>query len=201
MSKFKVGQEVRVVDDGEMFPSACSDWYDELKPQYKRMYIEDDENIQNGKYTIVQTIDDSDAGYICIISNNSQVYFIHEDGLKLVLNTHLSHPLVLSRDKLNDMLVSYLEGIKQKYLYKHSNYGADDDPLFNFRCAARNVLGEESAENMYKALMVYVEKHLAALRKNGLSDSEFNERFHDVIVYSLISMAMKETFDKEASND
>ena len=101
----------------------------------------------------------------------------------------------MTREQMNEQMLSHFDTIRQTFLYKNNNYGADDDPLFNFRTAAGNVLGEANAENMYKTLMIYMQKHLAALCKNGLKDPEFNERCKDLIIYSLISMVMHDEME------
>ena len=44
--------------------------------------------------------------------------------------------------------------------------------------------------------MIYVEKHLYALYQNKLDDSEFEERVKDIIVYMLLSLGMKDAYNK-----
>lgn len=104
----------------------------------------------------------------------------------------------ITRDQMNDIVIGYLDTIKGLFSYKNGNYGSDDDPMFNFRTAATSVLGNATPENMYRVLQVYIEKHRAALLKNGLDDTEFVERCKDEIVYTLISIAMKEVYDAQS---
>jgi hypothetical protein len=96
-----------------------------------------------------------------------------------------------SRQEMADIIVAKLDEIRAKFTYKNGNYGADDDAFFNFRSTSHRVLNDDSAEGMYRALMVYMDKHLCALSKNGLADKEFEDRNEDTIVYSLIAIAMR----------
>jgi hypothetical protein len=95
-----------------------------------------------------------------------------------------------SRQEMAEIIVQKLDEIRAKFTYKNGNYGADDDAFHNFRETAHRVLKDDSAEGMHKALMVYMDKHLTALAKNGLHDKEFEDRNEDDIVYSLIAIAM-----------
>lgn len=96
----------------------------------------------------------------------------------------------ISRQELAEIIVAKLDAIREKFAYKNGNYGAGDDAFHNFRETARRVMGDDSAENMHRVLMVYMDKHLTALAKNGLADREFEDRNEDDIVYSLIAIAM-----------
>ena len=170
MSKFKVGDNARIIKN---------------KPHDSADYIgitgKIDKVINDERYSI----------------DSEQENYWYPDEIELIHpRTSIDTIPVTPRSIMNPIVIDVLEDIKQLFTYKNGNYGSDDDAMFNFRTAAVNVLGDDSAENMYKVLMIYIEKHMAALRKNGLDDPEFVERFKDVIVYSFISITMKKRMEE-----
>jgi hypothetical protein len=93
-------------------------------------------------------------------------------------------------DLLN-LIDELLPQIRDKFAYKNKAYGRDEDAFHNFRNTAKRVLNDDSFEGMYKTLLVYKDKHDVALANRGMDDPEFEERFIDNIVYSLIAIGMK----------
>jgi hypothetical protein len=100
------------------------------------------------------------------------------------------------RKELIEYFKEEINNILDLVQYKNGNYGDNEDAFFNFRNSARRIENDISPNSMYKMLMTYMDKHLCALAKNKMDDSEFVERNRDVIVYSLIAIAMKRSLDK-----
>jgi hypothetical protein len=47
-------------------------------------------------------------------------------------------------------------------------------------------------DSMFRTAMVFMDKHMTTLAKNGINDKECGERLMDIIVYSMIMYAMWE---------
>lgn len=105
---------------------------------------------------------------------------------------------MFTRQDLADVIVVECDRIKETFTYKNGSYGKNDNPFYNFHEAARDELGDDSFHGMYKALRIYVKKHDAALKNNGLNDPEVIERLRDNAVYSLIAIGMKKAMEKES---
>lgn len=105
----------------------------------------------------------------------------------------------ISRKQLLGHFKTELDSILALMDYKNGNYGDGEDAFFNFRNTAMRVEGNTEPDSMYKMLMTYMDKHLCALAKNKMSDKEFIERHKDIIVYSLIAIAMKKEINKNNS--
>jgi len=74
---------------------------------------------------------------------------------------------------------------------KNQGYGTADDGFHNFReTARRTICNQPSFEDMLKILIILMDKHWVALCQCGLSDPVAEERFGDLIVYSLIARQM-----------
>lgn len=52
---------------------------------------------------------------------------------------------------------------------------------------------------MFQVLLTYMDKHLVVLANKGIREREFEERLRDVMVYSLIAIAMGRNYQKEIS--
>ncbi len=77
---------------------------------------------------------------------------------------------------------------------KNHSYGADDDVFYNFRETARRVMRGQfpsEAEDMFRVLAAYVDKHWVALCNRGLEDPDFEERCRDIAIYMLIAIALR----------
>jgi hypothetical protein len=96
-----------------------------------------------------------------------------------------------TKQDLLDLIDELLPQIREKFAYKNKSYGRDEDAFHNFRNTARRVLNDDSFEGMYKTLLVYKDKHDVALANRGMDDPEYEERFIDNIVYSLIAIGMR----------
>lgn len=117
----------------------------------------------------------------------------------------------ITRQELAEIMVGKMQDIEKKFGYKNGNYGAGEDAFFNFRSTANRAVipflrakyGIEVSEGdaMFLTLMVYMDKHLTALAKNGLADKEFEDRNEDDIVYSLIAIAMARVATKGGDTD
>lgn len=81
-----------------------------------------------------------------------------------------------------------LNDIEDMFETKNDQYGSkqEQDEFYNFRQQALRTFGNDDPESMYKILKILVDKHLVTLNKNGLDDSNFEERCIDVIVYHII---------------
>jgi len=95
-----------------------------------------------------------------------------------------------TKQDLLNLIDELLPQIRDKFAYKNKAYGRDEDAFHNFRNTAKRVLNDDSFEGMYKTLLVYKDKHDVALANRGMDDPEFEERFIDNIVYSLIAIGM-----------
>lgn len=97
----------------------------------------------------------------------------------------------MTRNELKSFIeLTYNDEILQKFQTKNNSYGAVDDGFHNFRSAAQRIFGKSDLEDMLRVLMLYMDKHLIALAQNLDSDTEFEERFRDIIVYGFIALAM-----------
>ena len=97
---------------------------------------------------------------------------------------------MFTRNDLQNVVFEECEKIKSLFTYKNGSYGQDGSAFFNFQQAASSELGDDSINSMYKVLRIYVAKHDAALRNNGLNDPEAVERLRDIAVYSLLAIGM-----------
>lgn len=103
----------------------------------------------------------------------------------------------MDRSDLLPIIDSNFEDIKSLFTIKNASYGSDNDLFHNFRNTALRVNKDNGYESMFKVLLTYMDKHLVALANKGIDEREFESRFQDVIVYSLIAIAMKRESDKE----
>lgn len=83
------------------------------------------------------------------------------------------------------------EEVKNLFSFKNKGYGAEDEVFYNFKETARRVFGSTSYEDMWKVILVYMDKHMIALTK-GLGEREFKERLRDIIVYSYLAIGVWE---------
>jgi hypothetical protein len=105
----------------------------------------------------------------------------------------------VTRLEFSELLDKLLDQIRDLFSTKNQSYGAGGDVFHNFRNTARRVLPqqfESEHEEMFRVLAVYADKHWVALCNKGLSDSEFEERCKDIMVYMTLAIAMK----KDAEN-
>lgn len=93
---------------------------------------------------------------------------------------------------LADIIQSECNLICDTFNYKNKSYGLNKDAFHNFRQTAIRVHGNDSADNMFKTLLTYKDKHDVALTNKGLDDQEFVERCRDIAVYALIAIGMHE---------
>lgn len=96
----------------------------------------------------------------------------------------------MTRSEFKQIMQTYLSSIEKLFDIKNQSYGANDDVFFNFRSTAKRIFGSDNYESMFKILMTYMDKHLVALINKGFEDYEFDSRMKDIIVYSLIAIAM-----------
>lgn len=91
-----------------------------------------------------------------------------------------------------------LNDIENMFTTKNDQYGSKQkqDEFYNFRQQALRTFGNDDPESMYKILKILVDKHLVTLNKNGLDDSNFEERCIDVIVYHIIAIFMHRLKEK-----
>lgn len=100
----------------------------------------------------------------------------------------------MTRTEFVGMLDGLFAEMKALFEQKNESYGADDDLFYNFRETARRVIRGafvDQHEDMFSVLACYIDKHWVALCNRGLADPEFEQRFKDIIVYSLMAIAMK----------
>lgn len=103
---------------------------------------------------------------------------------------------MFTRKDLAEVVIAECKRIEETFTYKNGSYGQDKDAFYNFHEAARDELGDDSFNGMYKALRIYVKKHDAALKNKGLDDPEAIERLRDIAVYSLIAIGMKTAMER-----
>ena len=96
----------------------------------------------------------------------------------------------MKRDAFPRIVETELNAIKELFDFKSQAYGKQDDIFYNFRNTAIRIYGDDSHDNMLKAILVYKDKHDVAVANKGFADSEFTERLRDIIVYSLLAIAM-----------
>ena len=93
---------------------------------------------------------------------------------------------------LADTIRKECDRIYKTFVYKNKSYGVGNDAFHNFRNTAIRVHGSDTAENMFKTLLTYKDKHDVAIANKGLNDQEFAERCRDIALYSLIAIGMFE---------
>lgn len=96
----------------------------------------------------------------------------------------------VSRGEFRAMITKEMETIQSLFLAKNESYGRDNDLFYNFRQSAMRILNEQGYAAMFTILMTLMDKHLVALANRGIQDKECAERLRDVIVYSLLGLAM-----------
>ncbi|MDW7668057.1 MAG: hypothetical protein SCJ93_04475 [Bacillota bacterium] len=96
-----------------------------------------------------------------------------------------------------------LNDIENMFTTKNDQYGSkqEQDEFYNFRQQALRTFGNDDPESMYKILKILVDKHLVTLNKNGLDDSNFEERCIDVIVYHIIAIFMHRLKNEKAKDN
>lgn len=102
----------------------------------------------------------------------------------------------MTRQELYNALKRYTAEILQKFQEKNRSYGKDDDAFYNFRQIARHIWNSQNPCDIFRVLLILMDKHFCALAQNSLQDKEVRERLMDMAVYSLIALAMEETFNK-----
>jgi hypothetical protein len=102
----------------------------------------------------------------------------------------------MNRSEFSEMLEPELQSIKDLFAFKNISYGMDDDVFHNFRNTALRVFGTDDHQMMLKVLMTYMDKHLVAIVNKGLYDKEYESRLKDIIVYSLLAIAMGKDFER-----
>lgn len=74
---------------------------------------------------------------------------------------------------------------------KNERYGSCQDAFLNFRETARRTRsGNTGVDEMLEVLLTLADKHWIALCQCGIADPAAEERFGDIIVYSLIARQM-----------
>lgn len=96
----------------------------------------------------------------------------------------------MTRDEFVRGLDEQLQKVRDLFNQKNESYGQQDDVFYNFRSTAKRVFDTDVPAAMFQVLMIYMDKHLVALANRGISDQEFELRLRDIIVYSLIAIAM-----------
>lgn len=105
----------------------------------------------------------------------------------------------MTREDFEGLLNEQLESIRRLFDLKNQSYGISDDVFHNFRSTALRVFGTDEHEKMFQVLLTYMDKHLVVLANKGIREREFEERLRDVMVYSLIAIAMGRNYQKEIS--
>lgn len=100
---------------------------------------------------------------------------------------------ITTREETNAKIVELCEQIKNMFSNKNKSYGNDADGFYNFRETARRIFFDTNPSYMLDVIMVYMDKHWVALTQNGIYTPECKERFMDMAVYSLLSIALLET--------
>lgn len=98
----------------------------------------------------------------------------------------------MNRKELINIIKNEQEEILKLFKSKNESYGDEGEAFYNFRQSAIRIFNNDSMENQFKVLLTLMDKHLVALANKGLADKEARERFRDIIVYSLIAIAMDE---------
>ncbi len=100
-------------------------------------------------------------------------------------------PKTMTRGELIEKAQEDLKELIGLMRVKNQGYGLAEDGFYNFRETARRVLCRQPGyDNMLDVLIVLMDKHWVALCQNKLADPNAEERFGDLIVYSLIARQM-----------
>ncbi len=103
----------------------------------------------------------------------------------------------MTRKELREIIKSELVSITELFDVKNESYGAEDDAFHNFRQSALRIYGDDSRGEMFTILLTLMDKHLVALANNGIDDKDFRDRLRDIIVYSLIGIAMGAEYEHD----
>lgn len=96
----------------------------------------------------------------------------------------------MDRKGFTEMLEPQLDSIRELFTLKNVSYGIEDDVFHNFRNTALRVFGTDDHETMFRVLLTYMDKHLVALANKGIKEKEYESRLQDIIVYSLLAIAL-----------
>ena len=105
-----------------------------------------------------------------------------------------------TREQMVETVERVFTEVTDLFKRKNGSYGRDNDAFGNFRQATTRIRNSQEANEVFDTLMIYVEKHLYALYQNKLDDNEFEERVKDIIVYMLLSLGMKDAYNKVADD-
>jgi len=107
----------------------------------------------------------------------------------------------MTREQLRKVITEELEEVKRLFEEKNESYGQEEDAFYNFRSTAQRLFDMEGHGAMFDVLLVYMDKHLVALANQGITEKEFELRMRDIIVYSLIAIAMQRDMDGQKTNN
>lgn len=100
----------------------------------------------------------------------------------------------MTRGNLVRMVDEELERVRNLFLRKNISYGDENQAFYNFIETARRKFGTEDLRRAFDVLWILADKHWTTLGKEGLDDPEAEERLRDMVVYSLIGIAMLKKF-------
>ena len=83
--------------------------------------------------------------------------------------------------------------VSDLFAAKNQQYAKTDDVLKAFRDGAERRYGEVNKKTMLACLCAYKDKHDLALLQHGADLADAEERFLDIIIYSLLGIAILRT--------
>ena len=95
----------------------------------------------------------------------------------------------MTRDEFMIILDRELDQAEGLFTRKNKSYGDQNQVFYNFQETARRVFDDTSCGSMWKVMYTYMDKHMVALT-NGITEREFVERLRDIVVYSLLGIAL-----------
>lgn len=89
-----------------------------------------------------------------------------------------------------------IENIVALFKRKSKAYGTVNDVFYNFRNTAKRMHGDDTFDNMFLIAETYKDKHNVVLSK-GITAPEAKERLRNIILYSILQLAMIKKKDCE----
>ena len=104
-------------------------------------------------------------------------------------------------DTFDGLCSNHLCAITQLFLMKNKQYANQDDVLEAFKKSAERQFGEVSKDGAFRACMQFKDKHDLALLQHATALPDARERLYDVIVYSLLGLAILSDKDEELQSN
>lgn len=98
--------------------------------------------------------------------------------------------MTITDEQFESMACRELEKVLDLFIVKNEQYGSSEDVLSAFKESAYRQYGEITKKGTFKSCMQLKDKHDLALLRYGTLLPDAKERLKDIIVYSLLGLAI-----------